>query len=205
MHSLSLLVVEKSCHFGVIGRIIGNQIGAVDGACPLHFRAGYRAATIAFPLRCGRAGDFSALGIAQRLTAAGIRRVITKTFTRRHPRMDDPFAALQPVRLRKGGLPVSQAALSSPYDRNIRHLAFLAPDIQQAIPNERQSHISTLRRALTISTGTDRCAAGAGRAVTATTANGTGRPIMVSCRGRSDSHRGRPRREHYSGRPCLSH
>ena len=38
------------------------------------------------------------------------------------------------------GLPMIEAAPTSPYDRNILRLAFLAPDIQQAILAGRQPH-----------------------------------------------------------------
>lgn len=38
------------------------------------------------------------------------------------------------------GLPMMEAAPTSPYDRNILRLAFLPPDIQQAILDGRQPH-----------------------------------------------------------------
>ncbi len=43
------------------------------------------------------------------------------------------------------GLPTLDAAPTSPYDRNIRRLAFLAPDIQRAILDGRQPHHLNLK------------------------------------------------------------
>ncbi|WP_066548819.1 MULTISPECIES: hypothetical protein [unclassified Sphingomonas] len=43
------------------------------------------------------------------------------------------------------GLPTLDTAPTSPYDRNIRRLAFLAPDIQRAILDGRQPHHLNLK------------------------------------------------------------